>query len=310
MKKIILLIVLLYSSLFNFAQLYNNKQNSELIFNGSITVDNVDNMSGGMQNGSALLSLFDLSLDYNFHNSFLRHTSFHGHILKTAGTSSSENFIGDAQVASNIDGRSTHFIYELLIKQKIGDFTIILGMHDLNSEFMNSNYAGDFINSSFGIAPTMSLNIPVSIFPTTTFGSLLSYNRKRISISSGFYNFNYKFIEEESFDYKNHFYQNGYLSINEFVYSWFKNELKGGELKFGGYFKQCVNYNSSNCLNDNNYGFYFISDQILKRFGSGVILGSFIQLGLTPKQINLASEYYGTGISIKEIPFKWLPNQF
>lgn len=283
-----------------------------LEFGGSIILDNVNNLSGGIQSGSSLLSLFDLNLDYSFNNGFLKNTSFQAHILKTAGKSSSENLIGDVQVASNIDGYATHFVYELLIKQRMADFSITAGMHDLNSEFMTSDFAGDFINSSFGIAPAVTLNVPVSVFPKTTFGGLLVYDNQTLAVKAGFYNLNHDYLEEESFSSKNHFFQHGFLSVTELSYRIIKDNSIKGEYKIGGYLKKCDQHQHDipvECFSETNYGLYFIGDQTVKQFTKGQQLGAFVQLSFAPHTTNFASQYYGAGISVRELSSKWMPKQ-
>lgn len=284
-----------------------------LEINGSIIADNISNISGGIRNGNSFLYLFDLGIDYSFNRGIFQNTNFQIHILKTAGNSPSENLIGDIQVASNIDGRVAHFVYELLIKQLLGNFSLSAGMHDLNSEFMVSDFASDFINSSFGISPAVTLNIPISVFPVTTFGGLASYKIEKFSFKTGFYNLNHDYVNEESFRSENHFYQHGFLSISELSYRLIKDNSKSAEYKIGGYFKQCENNEhadlSKDCTNKFNYGFYFIGDQILKQFDKGQKLGAFVQISFAPKETNFASEYYGAGLSIKNISSKLLPNQ-
>ncbi|HNV71778.1 MAG TPA: carbohydrate porin, partial [Candidatus Ozemobacteraceae bacterium] len=52
---------------------------------------------------------------------------------------------------------------------------ILAGIHDLNADFDNSEYAAFFSNSSFGIAPDISKNAPVSIFNVTSPALRLKY---------------------------------------------------------------------------------------------------------------------------------------
>ena len=281
----------------------------------SIIVENVSNISGGLKRGSSLLALFDLSMDYKpFSKGLLKNSGIYLRFLKTTGNGPSERYIGDAQVVSNIDGKNNSFVYELLLKQKIGRFNLLAGLHDLNSEFMMSDYAGDFINSSFGISPAVSLNIPVSIFPATTFGGILSYNTNNFDIAGGFYNLNYRFCDAENFSFNDHFFSDGYLALTEFRQRYSISEKHPGEIKVGGYYKECSPGNEEDvpeeCVSENNYGIYFVGDQVLHQFSSGSSIGAFVQLGFTPADINYASEYYGAGISIRDLPENALVEQF
>lgn len=313
MKRIPLLLGFIFITLHCLTQTTDTKKVSDLILTANITLDNVNNLSGGIQQGSSLLALFDMSATYAAQQGFFKNTSFHLHLLKTAGKGASENFIGDVQMASNIEGRYALFVYELLVRQKIGHWMISAGMHDLNSEFMMSDYAGDFINSSFGIMPSVSLNVPVSIFPATTFGGLISYSQGNFDVLLGFYNLNYEFFEEETFHFDNHFYQRGFLGVAEMHYRWINNNKQVAEFRWGGYLKKCNEPNRENmpaeCVNQLNYGFFFIGDFALMEFTSGSTLGAFVQAGLAPQSINWASQYIGGGISYRCIPQKYFPEQ-
>jgi len=285
----------------------------DLTLTASITLDQVNNVHGGIQTGTTLLALFDMSATYKPPTGFLKNTSFHLHLLKTAGSGASENFIGDVQVASNIEGRYTLFVYELLISQKIGHTTISAGMHDLNSEFMMSEYAGDFINSSFGIMPSVSLNVPVSIFPATTFGGLINHSRGKLDVLAGIYNLNYEFCNQETFDFNNHFYQKGFLAVGEVHYRWGNANRQVAEFRAGGYLKSCDEPNHENIPeqsgNSTNYGLFFIVDFIAYESPEGNNVGVFAQAGMAPSYDNQACQYIGAGISFRNHTTKYLPEQ-
>lgn len=85
--------------------------------------------------------------------------------LSNSGDDPSE-YVGDMQVTSNIEAYDSTRVMELWYEQAFGDggFAVLVGLHDLNSEFYTSDYAGLFFNSSFGIGPSLSANAPVSIF--------------------------------------------------------------------------------------------------------------------------------------------------
>jgi porin len=94
--------------------------------------------------------------------------------MGTHGGSPSE-YVGDAQVVSNIDAPNTWKIYEAWYNQSLFSERVSLrfGLYDLNSEFDVIETAGLFLNSSHGIGADFSqtgLNGP-SIFPTTSFGA-------------------------------------------------------------------------------------------------------------------------------------------
>ncbi len=78
----------------------------------------------------------------------------------THGQGLTEQFVGDAQVVSNID--SFDNIMQVSEYWWEGAFcgenvTVRLGKQDVNSEFILPESAGDFVNSSFGISPTLGV---------------------------------------------------------------------------------------------------------------------------------------------------------
>ena len=87
------------------------------------------------------------------------------YLLSNQGSALSE-IVGDAQVTSNIEADGTQRLYEFWYNQSLlsGRIELMLGMHDLNSEFYTNECASLFTNSSFGIGPDVSGSVPVSIF--------------------------------------------------------------------------------------------------------------------------------------------------
>ncbi len=75
--------------------------------------------------------------------------------------------IGDLQTASNIEAPDHFLLQEAWYEQQFADgmLSLLFGLHDLNSEFYVSDYGSLFLNSSFGIGPDMTVNVPLSIFP-------------------------------------------------------------------------------------------------------------------------------------------------
>lgn len=310
MKQNVLLAFFLSVSVYCCSQDTINK--NDLQFTASITVDNVSNISGGIKEGNNTLALLDMNTWYYINKGFLKNTGFNVHLLKTTNARPSEDLVGDIQTVSNIEGRASRFIYELLVQYKIKKLSFTIGLHDMNSEFNVSETALNFINSSFGIFPVVSLNMPTSIFPITTFGGVLSYNRKKFDIAGGVYNLNYDFIENENFIVDNHFYQKGFFAISELRYRWFNDSGKTAEIKAGGYFKKGNHEKDlsspAESVSEINYGFYFLGDFKLKQLNSNRSLLSFVQIGHAPSRINLSSEYYGLGISLITEEKKFFPH--
>jgi len=129
--------------------------------------EGVRNISGGTQKGSQYLGAGDLALTIDTDKSGLwQGGTLFIEGLVNHGQDPSARFIGDVQTVSNIaDGNRTR-LQQFWYQQELGEHvSVLLGLHDLNSEFYVSEYASWFLNSSFGIGPDMSGNVPTSLFP-------------------------------------------------------------------------------------------------------------------------------------------------
>ncbi len=93
------------------------------------------------------------------------------------------SIVGDMQGTSNIEANNTQRLYQAWYNQSIADglIEILVGMHDLNSEFYTSEYAGFFNNGSFGIGPDVAANAPVGIFNVAAIGG-----RVKVATEGGF----------------------------------------------------------------------------------------------------------------------------
>ena len=110
------------------------------------------------------------------------------HMQNTHGGSPSQDLAGDLQVCNNNDNGNHTYLYELWYEQTMGNFSILFGKHDLNSEFLTSRYGSEYINSSLGIMPVASMNVPVSIFPKTGLGIIFKCHiSKTVSIQTSIY---------------------------------------------------------------------------------------------------------------------------
>jgi porin len=265
-------------------------------------MDNVNTLNGGIKQGSAFMGLMDISFTYQSEIDIFKNTTVFAHFLKTSGQAASEDFIGDVQVASNIEGRASLLFYEIWIEQKLMDLYLLGGMHDMNSVFFVSENAGTFINSSFGISPGLSLNMPVSIYPVTTFGTVTRYEKEQFTFLSGLYNLNHEFAEEEEFHIHNHIFEHGFLSLMEFQFRRIKSGTVKSEYKIGGFYKQCNEDGHGRddiCISEKNYGAYLVADQQLyETSNSNKNINAFLQFNTNPLKYSYASEYVGAGVTL------------
>jgi porin len=276
-------------------------QENPLSLQAGYTSDFVRNFAGGIKKGDCYLGLIDLSATLNTDDAKLwKGGSFLLHGETAMGSHPSEEMVGDIQVVSNIDGAPRHFLYEFWYNQTLENFSILGGLNNLNNFFYVSSFSGSFINSSFGIAPSLSLNNPISIFPVTTLGGLIKYDKPSFSILAGFYNLNHNLTEEQNFSFKDHLFNHGYFTLTEAQFRLSKDEEISGEYKIGGWFKRCNDdheHRTEECPSASDFGLYAMADQVLFKRTSNEKIGGFVQAGYSPQKYNVSSFYSAIGFN-------------
>ncbi len=129
--------------------------------------------SGALQGGLDRKLNFtgNLLIDARFDLSSLPHLSGLSAYVQGVGIhgDSLSESVGDTQVSSNIDAPKAARVYQAWLQKEFADgaFSLLAGIHDLNSEFYSTDASRIFLNSSFGVGPDLShtgVNGP-SIFP-------------------------------------------------------------------------------------------------------------------------------------------------
>jgi porin len=216
----------------------------------------------------------------------------------------SGELIGDFQVVSNIEAGNHTYIQEMWFSQEIGPVNLTGGLQDLNVEFANTENGGLYLNSSFGIIPTISCNVPAPIFPLTALG--LSVNWKISEETrwlAAIYDGSPTDFEDNPYNVRWELNADGgTLLISELQHSMEFNS-NPGTYKVGLYTHHHTagpieESGDTELIYKTNFGFYAIADQTLwKSTGSNRNLGMFVQLGLTPKRYNFNHFYTGMGLN-------------
>jgi porin len=150
-------------------------------FSGAYTGDLLRNSSGGLAVGNAYLDNLELALSVDGDVAFgVAGLRLFASALYNNAARFSEDFSGDAMIASNIDAPRAVRMYEAWADWSPGwgSLSFRLGLYDLNSEFDLSDARGLMINSSFGVGHDLAqtgTNGP-SIFPSTSLALRLAFN--------------------------------------------------------------------------------------------------------------------------------------
>lgn len=145
---------------------------ADTTFEGYIVGEVMHNADGGIRSGSAFLvdagAIVTSELDGLFGD--VRAEVF-AYFLWNNSATFSDRYVGDLQVASNIDAEQALRLYEFWYEQRLNDdVSMRIGLYDLNSEFDAIATAGLFMNSSHGIGAeyAQSGRAGPSIFPVTS----------------------------------------------------------------------------------------------------------------------------------------------
>ena len=276
--------------------------NNAITFNASYIGDNVNIISGGIKTGSCYLGLANFKLSFDTENASLwKGGQFFISAANTHGASPSSEFIGDLQVVSNIEAGNHTFVQELWYKQAFGKVELTVGLQDLNVELANTENGAHFLNSSFGILPTISGNVPAPVYPLTSFGFSARWTvSEKLSLNGALFDGCPTDFESNPYNLNWQLRSNdGLLAISEMQYSTNINMLPG-TYKLGTYShklwfdKLIVENNDSLCTQ--NFGYYIIADQMLWQADQRNI-NSFVQFGISPEKYNENYFYMGTGVN-------------
>ncbi len=261
----------------------------------------IRNADGGIRSGSTYLAdaglLVSTELDGLFGDV---HADLFAYFLWNNGSTFSDRYVGDLQVASNIDAEQALRVYELWYEQKLNDdVSMRFGLYDLNSEFDAIATAGLFVNSSHGIGAEYAQSgvAGPSIFPVTslavrfdvalTESSLLRYavldgvpgdpddlSRTTIDLGGG----------------------DGVLHALEYNYQ------THGRLRLGigGWLYSAdfdrIDPTPADLRDDGNGGVYAFVDGPVWSSDSGVRANGFLRYGVANDDLNVFDSYLGGGI--------------
>ena len=312
------LILLMFGSMSMFqvqAQETTNSSNENpFSFDASYVGDVVRNFAGGIKKGGTSLGMANLKLGFETEKAgWWQGGEFFLNAANTHGGEPSANFIGDYQIASNLEAGDLTYLQEFWFKQQLGKVALVVGLQDLAVEFLSSENAGLYLNSSFGVHSTISNNSPVPIFPLTALGVQFHYHFTEKftfktalfdgvpdDFSKNRYNIKWKICKKD-----------GFLSFSELSLD-NSASSSSGIYKIGVYYHNkyaCSSQDESgtefteNCTE--NYGCYVSVDQSLFKDESGRELTLFTQGSISPKHLNANWYYLGGGINCKG----WVANR-
>jgi porin len=196
------------------------------------------------------------------------------------GRSLTDNYLGDLQVASNIDGGRHAYLRELWFRQRLGSVTLTAGLQDLNADFLVTEGGGEFLNSSFGIPLAVSLGVDPPIFPLTGLGLAARWEISERWVVQGAV-----FDGAQTGFERNPHNVNWHLGPDEGALTVAEVHLDR-RYKFGAYYH----------TRSGNHGLYASVDQPLSER-----VGVFLQAVVAPKCHNDNNYYIGSGVNLTRV---------
>jgi porin len=279
-------------------------------FGAQYISDFSNNFFGGFAKGYTQMGLIDLTALLSSDSTRLyKGGELMVHAEYSHGGGITKDYLGDFQTLSNIESTSAAYLYQLWYRQSFGSSSLLFGRHDLNSEFMITDYGLLFVNSSFGVISSGSLNVPLSIYPRT---SLALVYTAEVSDHAAF-KFGIYDGDPESFDTDPYGLSmkisasEGALLISEAHYHFMAAEEITSTWKLGAYYHtaEFENYKSGTST-VGNWGVYLHADKKLfsEKNNTENGLGAFGQLAIAPSATNFTDLYFGFGLHYTGI----LPN--
>lgn len=302
-NKLILFILMFTGMLPAYSQ--EADKNSDYNFSLTYKSDFVNRFSKGSDKKAGFLGNLDLTFDMNLKkitgsdnlSLFLYGLGAHG--------DDPTDFLGDSFTVSNIEAPDTFKVYEAYFQYTTDyDLTAKLGLRDLNAEFYSTETSKLFINSAFGISPSLSKSVTggPSIFPVTSLSFNLNYTHDFYSIGYGIFNAT---AGDSANPYGTHVTTSeakGYLNILELGLEQDKIDLPF-KYKVGvwSYTKE-INAIDTTKSSEKNSGTYLLADQ---RINS--ILSVFAKYGLANSKLNQFSSNAELGLAFQGL-FNSRPN--
>lgn len=233
------------------------------------------------------------------------------HGQATHGGTPSANFVNDIQVFSNAEAGDHVGLYQMLYEHTIDRFSLMAGQIDLNSEFIVTEPADVFTNSSFGIYPSITANISVPIFPLPALGVVGRYATGRFTARAGVF-------DGHPGDFETNPYgvswsldaEQGILGIAEADYALSASSPEVSRVKLGAYYHSAKFTDVADSLvtHHGNPGVYAVLWQVICKpqgaYSEGVT--TFLQAGAMPSDRNAVGYYLGLGLRARGL----LPGQY
>ncbi len=254
-------------------------------------------VDGGISRGVATPANFDMVFTLDTGNAgWWSNGSLQLYLLGNAGGSPSRR-AGDLQGLSNIEAPNTFKVFEATYEHRFldGRVGVLVGLHDINTDFYVTEHSGMFLNSSFGLGPEVA-QVGPSIFPSTSVGVRMRLNwTPNTYLLAAIY-------DGVAGDPKDPYGTHISFDHGDGVFVIAEAGLLGDQAKYyklgvGGWHRTANITDLDGQPRDDNSGLYAIGETDLWRAEDGRGVGVFTQIGCADGDRNQISTYVGGGVT-------------
>lgn len=277
---------------------------------GHVDSEIFSNYSGGVRRGSEANIVGQFGLEYDTRKAELwRGGKFTFSVMGIYSGGVQPGYSGDIQTASNIWAPSALRIYDAAYRQKIAPWlNARIGITDINYYFDVTGNALQLLNSSFGITPTLTANVPgTATFPYSGLGAMVGVHGALWSSKAG--------IFQGDPQHRGSAFGRGYMALWEGGMHWGE---KGDDdpdddtddygkyiLKIGAWRYEQPHPDLPG-LSPSTAGVYAVAEGNWEVPGDRD-LGAFVQMGGAPQDFNPVPWYLGVGLRLGH-PFPGRPD--
>jgi porin len=292
------------------------------------TGDLLTNLSGGISRGTTYNGRLEFGVQADLENL----AGWSGALFNVSayvihGPGMSTVHLGNLLTVSNIEATPTVRLFELWLEQKIGTIgSFRIGQLAADSEFITSEYAGVFLNGTFGWPGITGINLPSGgpAYPLATPGARIEFNLgANTKFRAAIFNGDPSVPGAADPQLANRYGTNFRLQDPPFLIAELDHSYKLGAAALPGTIKLGAWYHSSEFPDQRfdaiglslanpassgipaswrgDWGPYLVIKQMLTRLSPDGKrnIGGFARVSVSPDDQNLVDFYFDTGINVK-----------
>jgi porin len=272
-------------------------------FRTEFTGDFISNIDGGKKRGSSYIGKIDLSAAFSTETAgWYKGGKLFVRAINAHGGSPSASYVGDIQPVSRIEAANRISLFEFWYSQQFGKLSILFGQFDMNSSFAVNSSASNFLNTSFGMYPSVALNVPLSIYPAASAALFTKWKQsEKLMVQAAVFDGAPLSFERNPNNIEWDIHPSkGLFSTLEIQLKEIRGEVVKGSYKLGGYYHNGrFDHLTDSTINiAGNYGLYLTADRMIipENNTDNQGLTMFVQAGSSPGKGNLVDFYLSSGL--------------